>query len=80
MKLWTLYKQSEVEANYPLNFDEIVFPGLPQYKNHGNHRKSYMVIYENNKVIESAVEVYGNKQVVKRPYCSMIQCDTYTVP
>ena len=39
-----------------------------------------MVIYENNKVIESAVEVYGNKQVVKRPYCSMIQCDTYTVP
>ena len=30
------------------------FPGLPPYKKHGNYSKSYMVIYENIKVIESA--------------------------
>ena len=53
--------------------------GSPPYKKHGNHRKSYMVIYENIKVIESAIEVYGNMQVIKRPYCSMIPCKSYTV-
>ena len=45
-----------------------VNPGLPQYKKkRGNHRKSYMVIYENMEVIESAKEVYGNMQVINRP-------------
>ena len=43
-------------------------PGLPPYKKHGNHRKSFMVIYENIKVIESTIEVSGNMQVIKRPY------------
>ena len=39
-----------------------------------------MVIYENNKVIESTIEVYGNMQVIKRPYFSMIPCKSHTVP
>ena len=55
-------------------------PGLPPYKKQGNHRKSYMVIYENSKVIESTTEVYGYMQVIKRPYCSMIPCKSYTAP
>ena len=37
-------------------------PGVPPYKKQGNHRKSYMVIYGNMKVIESSIEVYGNMQ------------------
>ena len=39
-----------------------------------------MMIYENIKVIESTIEVYGNMQVIKRPYYSMIPCESYTVP
>ena len=39
-----------------------------------------MVIYENIKVIESTTEVYGNMQVMKRPYYSVIPCKSYTVP
>ena len=39
-----------------------------------------MVIYENIKVIESTIEVYGNMQVIKRPYYTMIPCKSYTVP
>ena len=46
----------------------------------GNHRKSYMVIYENMKVIECSIEVYGNMQVIKSPYYSMIPWKSYTVP
>ena len=50
------------------SFPWINFPGLPPYKKkHGNHRKSYMVIYENIEVIEKAREVYGDMQVRKRP-------------
>ena len=37
------------------------------YKKQGIRRKSYMVIYENIKVIESAIDVYGNMQVIDRP-------------
>ena len=44
-----------------------IIPGWPPYKKHGNHRKSDKVIYENSKVIESAIEVYGDMQVMKRP-------------
>ena len=55
-------------------------PGLTPYKKTGNHRKSYMVIYENMKVIESFIEVYGNMQVIKRPYYNMISCKSYTAP
>ena len=57
-----------------------ILPGLPPYKKQGNHRKSYMVMYENMKVIESSIEVYGNMQVIKRPYYGMIPCKSYTVP
>ena len=39
-----------------------------------------VVIYENIKVIESAIEVYGNMQVIKKPYYSMNPCKSYTVP
>ena len=39
-----------------------------------------MVIYENMKVVESSIEVYGNMQVIKGPYNSMIPCKSYTVP
>ena len=39
-----------------------------------------MVVYENMKVIESSIEVYGNMQVIKKPYYSMILCKSYTVP
>ena len=39
-----------------------------------------MVIYENMKVIESSIEVYGNMQGIKRPFYSMITCKSYTVP
>ena len=39
-----------------------------------------MVIYENIKVIESIIEVYGYMQVIKKPYYSMIPCKSYTVP
>ena len=46
---------------------QINIPGLPAWKKYGCHRKSYMVIYENMKVIESFIEVYGNMQVIKRP-------------
>ena len=42
-------------------------------KKQGNHRKSYMVIYENIKLIESTIEVYGNTQVIKRPWYDSIQ-------
>ena len=34
----------------------------------GNHRKLYMVIYENMKVVENSIEVYGNMQVIKRDH------------
>ena len=30
-------------------------------------------------VIESTIEVYGNMQVIKRPYYSVIPCKSYTV-
>ena len=53
---------------------------LPPYKKHGNDRKSYTVIYGNIKVKESSIEVYGNMQVMKRPYYCMIPCKSYTVP
>ena len=56
------------------------YPGFPPYEKHGNHRKSYMVINENIKVTENSIEVYGNMQVIKRPYYSMIPCKSYTVP
>ena len=36
-------------------------------------------MHDNMKVIESATEVYGNMQVIKRPYYSMIPCKSYTV-
>ena len=39
-----------------------------------------MVIYKNIKVIERTIEVYGNMQVIKRPYSSMIARKSYTVP
>ena len=39
-----------------------------------------MVIHENIKVIKSTIEVYGNLQVMKRPYYSMIHCKSYTAP
>ena len=39
-----------------------------------------MMVYENIKVIESTIEVYGNIQVIKRPYYSMIPYKSYTVP
>ena len=60
--------------------NRLVDPGLLPYKKQGNHRKSYMVVYENIKVIESSIEVYGNMQVIRRPYYSMIPCKSYTVP
>ena len=53
---------------------------LPPYKKHGNHGKSYIVIYGNIKVKESSIEVSGNMQVMKRPYYSIIPCKSYTVP
>ena len=40
-------------------------PGLPPHKKHENHKKSYMAFYENVKIIESAIEVYGNMQIIK---------------
>ena len=46
--------------------EPIVPPGLSPYKKQGNHRKSYMVIYENMKVIERSIEVYCSMQVIKR--------------
>ena len=49
-------------------------PGSAPYKNRGNHRKSYMVIYENIKIIESTIEVYGNMQVIKRRSHVMVAC------
>ena len=49
-------------------------------KKQGNHRKSYMVIYENIKVIESTIEIYGNMQVIRRPYYSMIPCKSHILP
>ena len=55
-------------------------PGLLPYKKQGNHRKLYMVIYENMKVIESSIEVYDNMLVIKKPYYNMILCKSYTVP
>ena len=39
-----------------------------------------MVMYENIEVIESTIEVYGNMQVIKRPYYSMILYKSYAVP
>ena len=39
-----------------------------------------MGIYENLTVAESIIEVYGNMQVIKRPYYSMIRCKSYTIP
>ena len=39
-----------------------------------------MVIYENIKLIESTIKVYGDMQVIKRPFYSMIPCKSYTVP
>ena len=39
-----------------------------------------MVINENIKAIESTIEVYGNMQVINRPYYSKIPCKSYTVP
>ena len=59
---------------------EITFPGSAPYKKQGNHRKSYMVIYENIQVTEITIEIYGNMRVIKRPYYSMIPCKSYTVP
>ena len=49
-------------------------PGFNTVQKPGNHRKSCMVIYENHKVIESTIEVYGNMKVIKRPIYSMISC------
>ena len=66
-----------VFARRPLIFVE---PGSTPYKKQGNHRKSYMVIDENIKGIESTREVYGNMQVIKRPSYSIIPCKSYTVP
>ena len=31
-----------------------------------------MVIYENIKVIESTIKVYGNMPVIERPYCTVV--------
>ena len=62
-----------------LSFSFGQFPGLVPCKKLGNHRKSYMVVHENVKVIESSIEVYGNIQVIIRPYYSMIPCKSYTV-
>ena len=56
------------------------YPGSLPNKKQGNHRKSYVVIYENIKVMESTIEVCGSMQVIERPYCSMIPCKSYTVP
>ena len=39
-----------------------------------------MVIYENIKVIESTIEVYGSIQVIKRPHYSMTLCKSYSLP
>ena len=55
-------------------------PGLTTIQKHGNHRKSHMVTYENIRVMESSIEVYGDMQIIKRPYYSMIPCKSYTVP
>ena len=38
-----------------------------------------MVIYENIRVIERAIDVYGNMQVMQRPYYCMIPCKSYAV-
>ena len=35
----------DLEAKMVMAIDHII-PGLPPYKKQGNHRKSYMVIYE----------------------------------
>ena len=48
---------------------------------HGSHVvPTRLVIYKNIEVIESTIEVYGNMQVIKRPYYSMIPYKSYTVP
>ena len=39
-----------------------------------------MVIYENIKVIEITIEVYGNMKVIKWIYYSIIPCKSHTVP
>ena len=31
-----------------------------------------MVMYENIKIIESTIELYGNMQVIKRPYYTVV--------
>ena len=60
--------------------ESIYTPGAPPYKKQGSHRKSYMVMYENIEVIESTIKIYGKMQVIKRSYCSMNPCNSYTVP
>ena len=62
------------------HWGNISISGLPAYKKRGYHRKSYMVIYQNVKVIESTIAVYDNMQIIKRPYYAMIPCKLYTVP
>ena len=42
-------------------------PSRLPYKKRENHKKSYMVNYENIKFIKSTTEIYGNMQVIRRP-------------
>ena len=55
-------------------------PGFTTIQKTGKSLKVIYLVYENMKVIESSIEVYGNMQVIKRPYYSMIPCKSYTVP
>ena len=72
MNIYFLFAGTRVEK-FRIFFHEkkkkmhFVVPGLPPYKRNGNHRQSIMVIFENIKITESAMEVYGNMQVMKSP-------------
>ena len=66
---WSVYVETHAERK-KIHFhfeklEENIYPSLPPYKKRRNHRKSYMVIYENIKVIQSTIEVYGNTKVIK---------------
>ena len=69
------YPKGQLHSEY-----SVPYPSLPPYKKQGDHRKSYAVIYENTKVMESTIKVDGNMQVIKRQYYSEIPCKSYTAP
>ena len=46
----------------------VLYPGLPPYKKREIIESHiFLVIYENIKVTESAIEAYGNMEVMKKP-------------